>query len=221
MSRQVLITGGNRGIGLELVRAFSANGDKVSVLCRTTSPALEKLNVNIIENVDVSLENNIIEARDKLRSDKIDILINNAGILQLESLDDLNIESINRQWQVNALAPLMLVKHLQTLLSQESKIALVSSQMGSIDDNGSGGYYGYRMSKAALNAAGKSLSIDLKSKGISVAVLHPGFVRTQMTGGQGNIEPVESARGLMHCIENLTLDNTGTFWNYRGEIIPW
>ncbi|HBC58232.1 MAG TPA: short-chain dehydrogenase [Gammaproteobacteria bacterium] len=221
MSRQVVITGGNKGIGLELARAFYTNKDEVTVLCRKSSAALNKLDVNVIENIDVSLEHNIVEARNQLANSKIDIFINNAGIFEHETIDNLNLDNINKQWQVNALAPLVLLKHFQTVLCTGAKIALVTSQMGSIGDNSSGGYYGYRMSKAALNAAGKSLSIDLRSKKISVAILHPGFVRTGMTGGQGNIEPAESAQGLIQCIENLNLSNSGTFWNYRGEILPW
>lgn len=110
---------------------------------------------------------------------------------------------------------------LLTALAGNSKVALISSRMGSIADNTSGGSYGYRMSKAALNAAGKSLALDLAGRGISVAVLHPGYVRTDMTGQQGLIEVAESAAGLIQRINELTPATSGTFWHSNGEILPW
>jgi len=94
-------------------------------------------------------------------------------------------------------------------------------QMGSVDDNSSGGYYGYRMSKSAMNICAKSLSIDLKRYGIAVCLLHPGYVQTQMTGYNGNIKPETSAKGLEAQIDALDMTNTGTWWNYRGEVLPW
>ena len=106
-------------------------------------------------------------------------------------------------------------------LHQGAKIALMTSRMGSIGDNGSGGHYGYRMSKAALNAMGMSLARDLKSRGIAIAILHPGYVRTDMTDGAGNVEPADAARMLIARIDGLGLENTGTFWHANGERLPW
>ena len=106
-------------------------------------------------------------------------------------------------------------------MSQGSKVGIITSRMGSIADNDSGGSYAYRMSKAAVNAAGKSLSIDLKPKGIAVAILHPGWVRTDMTGHGGLIDADESAKGLLDRMAELNLDNSGTFWHMNGEVLPW
>src|SRR5690606_27563059 len=138
-----------------------------------------------------------------------------------ESLDDLDFDRIRKQFEVNALGPLRVTKALLPHLKKGSKVALITSRMGSIADNGSGGMYGYRMSKAALNMAGKSLAVDLKDRGIAVIILHPGFVRTDMTGGNGMIDPDESARGLIARIEELTLDRSGTFRHMNGDELPW
>ena len=149
-------------------------------------------------------------------------MIQNAGIAEFNSLSNLDPQSILHQFEVNALSPLCFVQTMLSHLSKPSKIALISSRMGSIEDNSSGGSYGYRMSKVALCMAGKSLSVDLKSKGISVALLHPGLVSTRMTGFTSNgIQPKESVNGLIQRIDQLTIENTGTFWHSNGEILPW
>jgi NAD(P)-dependent dehydrogenase (short-subunit alcohol dehydrogenase family) len=123
--------------------------------------------------------------------------------------------------EVNAYGPLRVTHKLLSLLRQGSKVALITSRMGSIADNTSGGAYGYRMSKAALNAAGKSLAHDLASQGVSVAILHPGYVRTEMTSNHGSVEPDDAARDLLKRIDELTLENTGTFWHANGSVLPW
>ncbi len=128
---------------------------------------------------------------------------------------------MRRQFEVNSLGPLRVTAALRGNLGQGSKVAIVTSRMGSIEDNTSGGRYGYRMSKAAVNMAGRSLANDLKDRGVAVAILHPGFVRTEMTGHQGLIDPPESAAGLIARIDELTLETTGGFWHANGEIIPW
>jgi NAD(P)-dependent dehydrogenase (short-subunit alcohol dehydrogenase family) len=125
------------------------------------------------------------------------------------------------QFRVNALAPLLLTRALLHRMAPHAKVALVSSRMGSIGDNSSGGFYGYRMSKAALNAAGVSLAHDLKPRGIAVAILHPGAVRTGMTNGQGSIDPEASARGLLKRIDELQLESTGRFLHVNGTVLPW
>ena len=122
---------------------------------------------------------------------------------------------------MNALGPLRLVSALQANLSVGSKIALITSRMGSIEDNTSGGRYGYRMSKAALNAAGKSMAHDLKSRGVAVAILHPGLVSTAMINFNGQVSPEYAAAQLAERIEALNLKNTGTFWHANGDELPW
>lgn len=224
MSRHIVITGGNRGIGLEFVKNYASNGDNVTVLCRQSSEELDVLGVSVITNVDVTDMASILNARQQVRSKKVDILINNAGLLAQEAIEDFDdnaIDRINAQFQINSLGPLKVTAAFLDTLEEGAKVALITSRMGSIDDNDSGTRYGYRMSKAALNMAGKSLSIDLAPKGIAVALLHPGWIQTAMTGYTGNTTPDNAAASLIERIEELNLSNTGTFWHANGEILPW
>ena len=217
-----LITGANRGIGLELVRQLKNRGEDVIATCRSTSSELNSLGVRVETGIDITSGDSVIKLREKLNDTKLDVLIQNAGVAQFNSLSNLDPQSILHQFEVNALSPLCFVQSMLSHLSQSAKIALISSRMGSIEDNTSGGSYGYRMSKVALCMAGKSLSVDLKSKNISVAILHPGLVSTRMTGFTTNgIQPKESVDGLIKRIDELTLENTGTFWHSNGEILPW
>jgi len=217
----VVITGANRGIGLELARQFRKRGDEVVAACRKSSDELTKLGVEIVEGVDVADDASVGQLASSLKGRTIDVLVNCAGILSDESLGDLDFDRMRRQFEVNSLGPLRVTAALRGNLGQGSKVAIVTSRMGSIEDNTSGGRYGYRMSKAAVNMAGRSLANDLKDVGVAVAILHPGFVRTDMTGHQGLIDPPESAAGLISRIDELTLETTGTFWHTNGEIIPW
>lgn len=148
-------------------------------------------------------------------------MINNAGLLQDEKLGEIDYDSIRDQFEINTLAPLMVTEALLPNMSEGSKVALITSRMGSIADNESGGRYGYRASKAALNAFGKSLSLDLKDDGIAVALLHPGYVQTRMVNFGGHITPEEAAEGLLARIDELNLENTGGFWHSNGEQLPW
>lgn len=216
-----LITGANRGIGLELCKQLKEKGFDVIGACRNTSKELDALGVRVETGVDVSSDDAVQSLAKKLAGTSIDLLIQNAGILSSESLDHLDTGAIRKQFEVNAIGPLRVTKALLPNLSKGAKIALITSRMGSIADNGSGGMYGYRMSKAALNMAGSSLALDLKDRGIAVAILHPGFVRTDMTQGSGNIGPDESARALIERIDGLTLENSGTFWHSNGDVLPW
>jgi NAD(P)-dependent dehydrogenase (short-subunit alcohol dehydrogenase family) len=215
------ITGANRGIGLELARLLAERGDEVIAACRTASDELTELQVEVVEGVDVTDDDAVARFADTIGDRGIDLLINNAGILASESLNHLDFDSIRRQLEVNALGPLRVTAALRPNLGRGSKVALITSRMGSIEDNSSGGSYGYRMSKAALNMAGRSLARDLESAGVAVIILHPGFVRTRMTGQQGNLDPAESARGLLERIDQLTLATTGSFWHANGEPLPW
>ena len=217
-----LITGANRGIGLEIVRQLKARGEDVIATCRSSSPELNALSVRVETNIDITSGDSVIKLRDNLNDTKIDVLIQNAGIAEFNSLNNLDPQSIVHQFEVNALSPLCFVQTMLGHLSKSAKIALISSRMGSIEDNNSGGSYGYRMSKVALCMAGKSLAVDLKPKGISVSILHPGLVSTRMTGFASNgIQPKESVKGIIERIDQLTLENTGTFWHSNGEILPW
>ena len=221
MPNNTLVTGANRGIGLELVKRLKQRGHTVTAVCRSSSDALDAVGVNVVSGIDVGKKGAEVQLGERCGVELLDWVIANAGILAHENLEQLDFDSIEKQFQVNALGALRTVYALLPRLHEGSKIALITSRMGSIADNGSGAYYGYRMSKAALNAAAKSLAIDLKSKGISVALLHPGFVRTEMTGKHGGVEPQEAAAQLIERIEKLTLDSSGTFWHANGEVLPW
>jgi NAD(P)-dependent dehydrogenase (short-subunit alcohol dehydrogenase family) len=217
-----VVTGANRGIGLEYCRQLQQRGDTVIAVCRQPSDDLKALGVNIEADVDITNDAAVADLAKRLQDTPIDVLINNAGILHRVTLDHLDFDNIRHQFEVNALGPLRITKALLPNLKSGSKVAMMTSRMGSIGDNTSGNSYGYRMSKVALSMAGKSLSHDLKPKGIAVAILHPGLVQTRMTGfTQGGITTEESVQGLLARIDELTLENSGTFWHARGEILPW
>lgn len=216
-----IVTGANRGIGLELTRQLKARGDEVIAVCRHSSPELAALGVRVEAGVDVSDAIAVAELATRVQDVTIDVLVNNAGILRSESLSQLDGESIEQQFEVNALAPLRVSAALLARIANGGKIAIITSRMGSIADNSSGGYYGYRMSKAAVNAAGVSLARDLVGRGIAVALIHPGMVATDMTGKHG-IAPAQAARGVIARIDALTLQTTGRFWHAgTGEELPW
>jgi NAD(P)-dependent dehydrogenase (short-subunit alcohol dehydrogenase family) len=216
-----LVTGANRGIGLSFVKLLKARGDHVIAACRHETPELGALGVEVASGVDVTSEKSLNLLAEKLKGRSLDLLLNNAGLLAVEGLDKLDFASIQRQMEVNAYGPLRVTHKLLPLLGRGSKVALMTSRMGSIADNGSGSYYGYRMSKAALNAAGKSLAVDLAARGVAVAILHPGYVKTEMTGNHGSVEPDAAARDLLKRIDGLTPENSGTFWHANGEVLPW
>jgi NAD(P)-dependent dehydrogenase (short-subunit alcohol dehydrogenase family) len=217
-----LVTGANRGIGLEYCRQLHGRGDQVIAVCRTVSPELEALGVRIEAGIDLSRDDGPAQLVERLDGQPLDGLILNAGILEATSLEDLDPESLRRQFEVNALAPLRLTRALLAQLRPGSKLVLMTSRMGSIDDNSSGGSYGYRMSKVALNMAGQSLAIDLRPRGIAVAILHPGLVRTRMINfNPQGISPEQAVHGLLERIDALTLETSGTFWHANGEVLPW
>ena len=221
MERTALVTGANRGIGLALCRRLKERGRDVIAVCRKSSPELDALGVRVEAGVDVTSDDAVSGLARRLTGVALDEIICNAGILREDGLDDGAYSEIRAQMEVNAIAPVRVVAALRRNVRRGGKIALITSRMGSIGDNGSGGYYGYRMSKAALNAAGMSLARDLAPSGIAVAILHPGFVRTQMTEGSGNIDPDEAAAQLVDRLEALSLETTGTFWHANGQVLPW
>jgi len=216
----ILITGANRGIGLEMTRQYAERGDEVIAVCRTSNAGLDRLGVQVIDDIDVTSDDSVARLADSVKGKNLDRLVNNAGILERTSLDHLDYESMERQFRVNSIAPLRVTAALRNNLATGSKVFIITSRMGSIDDNDSGGSYGYRMSKAAVNMAGKSLSVDLKDTGIAVFLLHPGWVSTDMTGGTG-IPVEESAKGLIERMDTLEISQTGSFWHQEGYELPW
>jgi NAD(P)-dependent dehydrogenase (short-subunit alcohol dehydrogenase family) len=217
----IVVSGANRGIGLELCRQYAKRGEKVTALCRKSSRELDAANVRIEAGIDVTSDAAANDLAKRLQDVTVDVLVLNAGILERMTLDELDFDVAQKSFDVNALGPLRLTKALLPRMRAGGKIALITSRMGSIADNSSGGSYAYRMSKAALNMAGMSLARDLKGKGIAVAILHPGHVKTDMTGGHGNIDAAGAASQLIARIDGLSLDNSGTFWHANGEVLPW
>ncbi|MCO7199911.1 SDR family oxidoreductase [Pseudoalteromonas sp. OANN1] len=221
MTLHVLVTGANRGIGLEFCKQYLSLDCKVTAVVRKASAEVESLGVDIIEDIDVATENGAKKLLAALGSKKIDILINNAGVFHNETLAEMDFENIDHQFNVNALGPIRVTHALLDNLKAGSKVAMITSRMGSIADNGSGGYIGYRMSKAALNAASVSMAHELKNQDIAVGLFHPGFVQTQMVGFAGDIGPDVAAERLIKRIEHLTIENSGGFWHSNGDTLPW
>ena len=221
MGQDVVITGANRGIGLSLCKHYKNRGDTVYAVCRSASPALGQLDVQLVEGIDVSQAASMEKLKNAMAGISIDLLINNAGVLRRESLGDIDYDIVRQQFEINAMGPLRVTEALLANLSADAKVAFITSRMGSMGDNSSGGRYGYRMSKAALNSAGVSLANDLKPRGIAVAILHPGLVGTEMISGQGNMSPDQAAYRLARRVDELSLETTGSFWHSSGEILPW
>ncbi len=219
---RVLIVGSNRGIGLELCRQLAKRGDDVIAACRRSSAELDQLpGVSVHTGVDVTDADALVALAQQIGEDSLDWLVVVAGVLERVSLDEFDVASARRQFEVNALGPVQAVRAMRPCLRAGSKIGLVTSRMGSVADNTSGGSYGYRMSKAALNMAGRSLAHDLRDREIAVRLLHPGWVRTEMTGGTGHIDADEAAAGLIARLDELTLEESGTFYHQNGEELPW
>lgn len=221
MSKTALITGANRGIGLALATQLAAEGWQVIGACRQSSDELDAAAARVITAIDVTRPEDVQRLVDELGATRLDLLINNAGLLEDNVLGEIDYDSLRRMMEINAYAPLRVTEALLDHLNKGAKVGLITSRMGSIADNDSGGRYGYRASKAALNAFGKSLAVDLQPRGIAVALLHPGYVKTRMVNFGGMITPEEAARGILQRLQALTLDNSGTFWHSNGEELPW
>lgn len=220
----IAITGANRGIGLALAKRYAEQGDRVIAICRHSSAELDEVvGVEVIGGIDVTCAEALRKLSDQLSQQRIDVLINNAGLLigtQFDSIED-ELDIYRQQFEINTLAPIRVTRALIHCLSAGSRVIIVTSRMGSMADNTSGGQFAYRISKAGVNSAGVSLAHELKPKGIALALLHPGYVRTGITKGNGEIEPDEAARGLMARISELNLENTGGFRHANGMALPW
>ncbi len=215
-----VVIGANRGIGLELARQLHARGERVVAACRTANEALTPF-ARTLTGVDVTDDAAVAALADGLRDESVDVVWVVAGVLVRTTLDAPDPATCQRLFDVNTLGPLRVVSALRSQLGAGAKVALITSRMGSLADNDSGSHYAYRMSKAALNAAGVSLAVDLRPAGVAVALLHPGWVRTDMTGGRGLVDADESAAGLIARVDALTLETSGSFWHMNGERLPW
>jgi NAD(P)-dependent dehydrogenase (short-subunit alcohol dehydrogenase family) len=223
----ILITGASRGLGLEFVRQYAADGDRVIAACRDPSAAtaLKAVTGDVrVVGLDVADGGSIRALADGLANEPIDILLNNAGVYgKAQSLGKMDYAAWEDVFRVNTIGPMHLTDALVPRIAAGKRkiVAAVTSLMGSISDNSSGGYYAYRSSKAALNAVFKSLAIDLKPRGITAVVLHPGWVKTDMGGENAPLEAPESVRGMRAVLARLTNADTGRFFDYQGRELPW
>ncbi len=226
--KHVLITGANRGIGLALVKQYLQDGWKVSATARDVNSADELQSLTVNQNLSVlSLDVTDYTALPELSSQlgALDLVINNAGYYGPKGygLGNTDVEEWRRVFEINTIAPLKLVEALlENLALGEGKvIACLSSKVGSMTENTSGGGYIYRSSKAALNSVVKSLSNDLSSKGFTVLALHPGWVQTEMGGPNALIDTQTSAKGLSTVINGANVADSGRFLNFNGDELPW
>lgn len=228
----VLITGANRGLGLEFTRQYAAAGWRVHAACRNpaTADALngvasESSGAVTVHSLDVTDGGRIAAVADALRDEPVDVLINNAGVYGERggSFGDIDYASWEDTLRTNVLGPMRVAEAFvgQVVRGERRVIACISSTMGSIAENSSGGSYVYRSSKAALNAVVKSLALDLADRGIAVVAFHPGWVATDMGGAKASLSPAESVGALRTQIDRLTPADTGRFLNYDGSEIPW
>ena len=227
----ILITGSNRGIGLELTEQFAADGWTVIACCRNPADAGA---LQALSNRYPAIELHALEVTDyeqmaslsaQLRDRSIDILLSNAGIYGPRGANFGGVEAAAwlEVFEINSIAPLMLVQSFveQVAASQQKLVAVVSSKMGSIGDNGSGGNYIYRSSKTTVNQVVKCLSIDLAGRGISAITLHPGWVQTDMGGANAEISTHECASGLKAILQSAGPAQSGQFIEFNGDSIPW
>lgn len=216
-----LVIGANRGIGLELARQLHERGERVVATCRTSSSQLDAVGCRVVEGIDVA--DGEVGARlvSALADEQVDVVVSNAGILRRDTGDAIDLESAREQFEVNTLGPLRVVNAVLPRLERGAKLGFVSSMAGSIGDGPSGGTYGYRMSKAALNMAAANLAHELAPRAIHVLALHPGYVRTEMTGGGGNVDPTDAAAGLIARLDELDASRSGSFVHADGRELPW
>lgn len=220
----ILITGANRGLGLEFARQYAADGGSVIATCREPGEADELAAIEgvRVETLDMADRAAVATFPDRIGDAKLDLFIANAGVMGGRgTMGPDYAEAWLETLAVNTVAPVLLAHALKDRLAASAKAVAITSRMGSIADNDSGGAYAYRSSKAALNAAWRSLALDWKSDGIAAAVLHPGWVRTRMGGPNGLIDPEESVAGMRRVIAGLTVEESGGFFNYDGARIPW
>ena len=215
----VLITGANRGIGLEFARQYSADGWEVVTTVREHSVELDSLDVQV-EQLDMHDFHAVAHFGEKFES--LDLMIGNAGMYGPKSvISERDGEGWLEAFAVNTIAPFLLAQSVMPAISRaQGKLIAITSKMGSIDDNTSGGFIAYRSSKTALNSAWRSLAIDSRGKAVC-AVLHPGWVQTRMGGSSAPLSPEDSVAGMRKVIDELGPEQSGGFFNYDGSEIPW
>lgn len=225
MASKVLITGANRGIGLEMAAQLAARGDHVHATCRDPENAVELTRLAVqVSRLDVTDSGSVKALVERLGQNPLDVLINNAGVgVGGGTLGRLDYGVVEHYFRTNAVAPLRLAEALVPNLRQGKRklIVNVTSRMGSIGDNTSGGAYAYRASKAALNMFTRSLAVDLESDGITCFVVHPGWVQTAMGGASAPLPLSDSVAGIVRLIENATPATSGRFFDFSGDEVAW
>lgn len=223
-----LITGADRGIGAAMCLQIGARGDTAIAACFDKTPAVCGPGVEVANGIDITADATVQKLVEQVGERHIDVLVHNAGLVIERRLGEFDFEAFHKEFDVNTLGPLRVTQALLPRMGKGGKIGLVTSRVGSLSENGSGGLYGYRISKAAANMAGINLSHELKPRGIAVICLHPGSVRTQMTAGLTDlatvgtlVDPEVAARGLIARLDELSLETTGTFRHANGQMLPW
>jgi NAD(P)-dependent dehydrogenase (short-subunit alcohol dehydrogenase family) len=229
-----MVTGSNRGIGLEFCRFLAMQGWRVWALCRQSSEELKELagqfeQVNIVEGAEITSQVKVQALMEELKqahggSPFLDLVINNAGSLIKDTFEDLeqgNLNPLRQQFEVNVLGQIILTMNALPLMRPHAKVAMISSRMGSCGETKFGGYYGYKISKAGLNMLSNILAADLIRKQIYLGIYHPGYVKTEMTGYQGDLTASESVDLCMKLIDKLDYTQTGKFFHVKGHQIAW
>ena len=227
-----LVIGADRGIGLAICRQLAARGETVVAACLGRGEAHDGSWVDVIPDIDVTsgsavarMARALVARSNNESGGRIDCLIHVAGVLGLDALGSLDFDDVRRQIEINTIGPLRTVEAALPHLVPGAKVGIVTSRVGSLADNGTGGMYAYRVSKAGANMVALNLHHDLSKRGIAVAALHPGMVATDLTkdipGDFDYIGPDEAAAGLIRRMDELTLETSGRFWHANGEELPW
>jgi len=221
----VLVVGADRGIARAICLQLKERGDDLIAACLGEGADLRARGIRVEPQVDVTSDSAVRRLAERLMAEKIhlDVVFHVAGVLGLDELGKIDFDDVRRQFEINTLGPLRLVQAVRGCLGPGSKVGIVTSRVGSLGDNTSGGMYAYRISKAAANMVGRNLYHDLKKNGVAVLLLHPGMVNTDLTRGIPGkcIQPEEAAAGLIKRMDELTLESAGVFRHANGELLPW
>jgi NAD(P)-dependent dehydrogenase (short-subunit alcohol dehydrogenase family) len=224
----ILVVGADRGIAHAVALQLKARGDRVTAACLGGGEDLARENIDVEPRIDVTSDEDVarLAARLKARLERLDWVLHVAGVLGLDALGTIDFREMRRQLEINTLGPLRLAQAVLPLLGAGSKLGIVTSRVGSLADNASGGMYAYRVSKAGANMVALNLHHDLVKRGVAVVALHPGMVATELTkgypGSHNYIQPAAAAAGLIRCMDELTLATSGQFRHaVTGEPLPW
>ncbi len=223
-----VVMGADRGIGAAMCMQIAARGDTAIAACFGEAPELAAKGIEVASGIDITKDAPVEKLARQIGIRTVDVLVHNAGLVIERRLGEFDFDAFHKEFDVNTLGPLRVTQALLARMGQGGKIGLVTSRVGSLSENGSGGLYGYRISKAAANMAGVNLAHELKPRGIAVMCLHPGSVRTQMTAGLTDqatvgmlVEPEVAAKGLIARLDELSIETTGTFRHANGQPLPW